>query len=476
MKNYQLFIDGKWTDSVSEERFEIINPATEEVVASTSYGDERDAKLAIDAAQKAFSTWSKMPVKERSVILLKIYNLMMERQELLASTISREMGKPIKEARGEVKTAAEFLAWNAEEARRTYGETIPAPTKDKRLITVHQPIGVVAAITPWNFPLTMVTRKIAPALAVGCPVVFKPASQTIGSAVQFFKIAEEAGMPPGAINLVMGKSREISAEFLSNPAVKKITFTGSTEVGKQLLRGAADQVKKVSMELGGHAPFIVFEDADIEAAVEGAIISKFRNAGQTCICANRIYVQSSVLNKFISIVKEKVNQMVIGEGLNEETDIGPVINAEAIEKVEEHVLDAVTKGAQLVTGGKKWKAKKGFFYEPTVLANANDEMKITTEETFGPVAPIYSFESEEEVLQRANNTIYGLAAYYYTKDLARSYRVYEGLEYGIIGCNDPIPSVVEGPFGGFKQSGMGKEGGPQGIYEFLETKFVSFKI
>jgi succinate-semialdehyde dehydrogenase/glutarate-semialdehyde dehydrogenase len=390
--------------------------------------------------------------------------------------ISLEIGKPIQETRGEVVIAAEYVSWNAEEAKRVYGETIPASVKQKRLLSIRQPVGPVAAITPWNFPLSMVTRKIAPALAAGCTIVLKPASQTPGSAVQFFQIAEEAGLPKGVANLVMGSSGKIGNHFLSNPLIRKITFTGSTEVGKQLLKGATDQVKRVSMELGGHAPFIVFEDADLEKAAEGAIVSKFRNAGQTCICANRIYVQESVVEEFTQIYKQKVEAMVIGNGLDDNTELGPIVDKKGLEKAQQHIHDAVSKGAVLVSGGElltDGHLENGNFLSPAILANVNEEMAIACEETFGPVAPIFTFQTEEEVLAKANNTQYGLASYFYTNDLGRVIRVYEGLEYGIVGVNDPVPTTVQGPFGGVKESGMGREGGPNGLDDFLETKFVS---
>ncbi|GAX89018.1 NAD-dependent succinate-semialdehyde dehydrogenase [Effusibacillus lacus] len=476
MKYYQLYINGEWVSSVSGNSYEVTNPATQEVVSKAAFGNDRDAALAVEVAHAAFPSWSETPAKERSNILMKIYQLMMERKEELARTITIEMGKPIREARGEVQSAADYVQWNAEEAKRAYGETIPSSFHNKRLLTIRQPVGPVGAITPWNFPLAMVTRKLTPALAAGCSVVLKPATQTPGCAAKLFQIAEEAGLPKGVANLVMGSSSKIGQELLKNPKIRKITFTGSTEVGKLLMKDAADQVKRVSMELGGHAPFIVFEDADLEAAVEGAIASKFRNAGQTCICANRIYVQSSILEEFTSLFKEKVEKMVIGNGLEESTDIGPVIDEKGLVKIQEHVDDALAKGAALVTGGKKCNFKAGTFYHPTILSQVTDEMLISTEETFGPVAPIYSFDTEEEVIRKANDTNYGLAAYFYTRDLSRAIRVYERLEYGMVGCNDPVPTTVQGPFGGWKESGIGREGGPDGLHDFLETKFVSIKM
>lgn len=479
MQTYKLFINGEWVAAESEETYKVINPSNQEAVSAAPYGDERDAHKAVQAAANAFSEWAATPAKERAVIMMKIYQTMLERKEELAHVISLEMGKPIREARGEVAIAAEYVAWNAEEAKRVYGETIPASAEQKRLLAIRQPVGPVAAITPWNFPLSMVTRKIAPALAAGCTIVLKPAGQTPGSAVQFFQIAKEAGLPKGVANLVMGSSSKIGGEFLTNPLIRKITFTGSTAVGKQLLKGAADQVKRVSMELGGHAPFIVFEDADLEKAAEGAIASKFRNAGQTCICANRIYVQESVVEEFVQIYKQKVDAMKVGDGLNDSTELGPVVDSTGLEKARQHIDDAISKGAVLICGGEiltEGDFAKGNFMSPAILTNVNEEMAISYEETFGPVAPIFTFHTEEEVLAKANNTPYGLASYFYTNDLGRVIRVYEGLEYGIVGVNDPVPTTVQGPFGGVKESGMGREGGPSGLDDFLETKFVSIQF
>lgn len=470
---YKMYINGEWVDSISGETYDLINPATEELISQVAYGDDRDAKKAIQVAHDVFPEWSQTTAKYRADILMKIYQLMMDKKEELAKIITEEMGKPFKEALGEVQNGAEHVAWSAEEGKRTYGQMIPSPTSDKRLLTIKQPVGPVAAITPWNFPLSMVTRKLSPALAAGCTAVFKPASQTPGSAIRFFELAEEAGLPKGVINLVMGKASKIGNEFVSNPLIRKITFTGSTEIGKKLMVGAAEQVKRVSMELGGHAPFIVFDDADLDAATTAATASKFRNNGQTCVCTNRIYVQSSIQEKFVSMLKEKVEKLVIGNGLDPETTIGPLIDEGGFNKAQEHVDDALAKGATLVTGGQRHDNKTGFFYKPTVLSHATDDMLITTEETFGPVAPIYTFETEEEVIKKANDTNYGLAAYFFTKDLNRSIRMYEALDYGMVGCNDIAVGTVQGPFGGVKESGMGREGGPGSLTDFMETKFVS---
>lgn len=476
MVNYQLFYDGSWQNPISNEFYEVISPITGETVSKAAYGNEADTRKAIDSAVGAFKEWAAMPARERAEIMTRTYQLMIENLDDLAQTISIEMGKPISEARGEAKIAAEYLLWNAEEAKRIYGETIPASTRSKRLTVIRQPVGPVAAILPWNFPLSMVTRKVGPALAAGCTVVVKPASQTPGSAAKFIRLLDDAGMPKGVANLVMGNTSQIVDTMLFDKRIKKITFTGSTEVGKLLLRKAADGVKRVSMELGGHAPFIVFEDADLEVAAEGVIASKFRNTGQTCVCANRVYVQNSIKEEFLRILKEKVEALKIGNCLDEETQISALVNKAAVKKVQLHVYDALQKGALLVTGGERYDVPdfdKGNFYKPTILADVNEDMLITYEETFGPVAPVIGFDTEKEVIEKANNTSYGLAAYFFTKDLARSYRVSEALEYGIVGINDPVPTTVQAPFGGAKESGMGREGGHHGLEEFLETKFIS---
>lgn len=479
MKEFKLFIDGKWQDAASGQTYEVTNPATGAPSAIAAYGDDRDAKLAVDAASRAFETWASAPASERANLLLAIYDKMLKRADDIAERITVEMGKPIREARGEVLIAAEYIRWNAEETRRVYGQTILPSTPNKRLHTLRQPVGPVAAITPWNFPISMVTRKISPALAAGCTVVFKPASQTPGATALFFELAQEAGLPAGVINLVTGSASKISGQWLSDPRIRKITFTGSTEIGKQLMKQAADQVKRVSMELGGHAPYIVFDDADLEAAVDGAIASKYRNNGQTCICANRLYVQRGIKNAFVSRLKEKVEALVIGNGIGDNVDLGPLVDAAAVAKVEEQVQDALSHGATLVTGGRRLQEGAfagGCYYAPTILDNATDNMLISTDETFGPVAPIYVFDSEEEVIRRANNTPFGLASYFFTNDLSRAARVAEKLEYGMVGVNDPVMTTVQGPFGGIKESGLGREGGPDSLNDFLETKFVSTAI
>lgn len=470
-----MYINGEWIGAKSGESYEVMNPATNELVSEVAYGNDEDAKSAIDAAHSAFASWSGTTANERSNYLYKLYHLMMEEKESLAKAITLEMGKPINESRGEVNIAAEYVLWYAEQAKRVYGEIVAASSTNKRLHVIKQPVGPVAAITPWNFPVSMLTRKIAPALAAGCTVVLKPASYTPSSAIRLFECIEKAGFPKGVANLVIGQSRSIGEEFTNNPLIRKITFTGSTSVGKKLMEAASKQVKRVSMELGGHAPFIVFEDADLEKAVNGVLISKYRNAGQTCICLNRLYVHRSIKDRFEAMLKEKVEQLKVGNGLDESTEIGPLVDQSAYEKVQEQVKDALDKGATLLTGGAS--ANEGtLFYKPTLLTDVTKEMVITTEETFGPVCPIYAFDTEEEAIQMANDSEYGLAAYYYTKNLGKAIRVGEKLEYGIIGVNDAVPTTVQAPFGGMKESGAGREGGHQGIEGFIEEKFMSIDI
>lgn len=475
MKRENFYINGEWVNAFSGETYKVNNPATGETVAEVAYGNKKDAKIAIDAANNAFESWSETSAKDRSNYLYNLYKVMLENKEELAEAVTLEMGKPINESRGEVNIAAEYVLWYAEEAKRVYGELIPASTTNKRLYVIKQPVGPVAAITPWNFPISMLTRKLAPALAAGCTAVLKPAGHTPTSAIKLFECIEQAGFPKGVVNLVIGKSSEIGDEFTSNPLVRKITFTGSTTVGKKLMEAASRQVKRFSMELGGHAPFIVFEDADLEKAAEGVLISKYRNAGQTCICLNRLYVQSSIKEDFEKILKEKVEQLQVGKGMDESSEIGPLVDQSAFDKVEEHVTDALNKGASLIVGGEAHQAGS-LFYKPTLLSNVTSDMLITNEETFGPVCPVYEFETEAEAIQLANDTVYGLAAYYYTRDLGRATRVGEKLQYGIIGVNDAVPTTVQAPFGGMKESGLGREGGHQGISGFLEEKYLSIDI
>ncbi|MBD2843784.1 NAD-dependent succinate-semialdehyde dehydrogenase [Paenibacillus sp. IB182496] len=477
MHTWRNLYNGEWKDALSGDTSKVINPATGEQVAVAAYGGAEDAKAAAEAAAAAFPKWAATPAKERAALLHRLADLLERDKDELARLITREMGKPLKEATGEVAISADYLRWNAEEAVRVYGKLIPSPSPDKRLLTLHQPVGPVAAITPWNFPLSMGARKLAPALAAGCTVVHKPAGKTPGAAVRFVELAGEAGFSEGVVNLVMGRSSEIGEALLTHPAIRKVAFTGSTAVGKKLMELAAGQVKKISMELGGHAPFLVFDDADLDAAALGAIGSKFRNAGQTCICANRIYVQASIRDAFLERFEKAARELIVGDGMKDGTTVGPLIDEDALAKVDEQVKDAVDKGATVVLGGKRSESHpEGCFYEPTILAGVNERMTITHEETFGPVAPVYTFETEEEALCKANDTEYGLAAYYYTRDLGRAVRVYEGLQYGIIGCNDAVPTTVEGPFGGWKESGIGREGGPGSLSDFLETKFVSMRL
>ncbi|MDN4594507.1 NAD-dependent succinate-semialdehyde dehydrogenase [Polycladomyces subterraneus] len=475
-----MFINGKWVKSENGTSYEVTNPATGEVVGKAADATANDVKKAIDAAYRAYPGWAALTARERGDILYKAYQLMRENEEELARCMTMEQGKPLPEALGEVRYAADFVLWYAEEGKRIYGDTIPASAPNKRIWVLKQPVGVVAAITPWNFPAAMITRKVAPALAAGCTAVIKPAGQTPLTACMLAEIFAEAGLPEGVFNLVTGKNpRMIGDVLLGDTRVRKLTFTGSTEVGKILMKKASDTVKRVSLELGGHAPFIVFDDADLTAAAREVIASKFRNAGQTCVCTNRIYVHWSIQEQFAEELARQVQQLKVGNGLQKGVNIGPLIDENALKKVERHVEDALEKGARLITGGKRFTgpgAEGGHFYEPTVLLGTTADMLVEQEETFGPVAPIQAFETEEEAVEKANATEYGLAAYLYTKDLSRAIRVSEKLEYGIVGINDGIPSTAQAPFGGFKESGLGREGGRYGIEEFLETKYVSVKL
>lgn len=472
MEHYDIFIDGCWTgDALS--RIEVTNPSNGEVVATVPQGGEKEARAAADAAYAAFPEWASRSAYERSELISRWKDLMVAHLEALARTMTLEQGKPIRESRGEIEYSNGFFSWYAEEAKRVYGDTIPASHCDKRIIVQKQPVGVVAVITPWNFPAAMIARKVAPALAAGCTVAIKPATQTPLTALKMVQFAEQAGIPKGVVNLVTGNSREIGEAWMNDERVRKLTFTGSTEVGKELMRGSARTVKKVSLELGGHAPVIVFDDADLDFAVNQVIATKFRNAGQTCICANRIFVQESVHDIFLQRLIEKVRRLKIGDGLEEDTDIGPLIDSSAVERVLAQIEQAVSEGARLETGGG---VLNGLFIEPTVLSGVTDTMRCMREETFGPLAPVAAFRTDEEVIQRANDTIYGLSAYVFTRDLTRGIRVTEGLDYGIIGLNDGLPSAPQAPFGGFKQSGIGREGGKYGIEEYLEIKYVSIGL
>ncbi|TFJ91927.1 NAD-dependent succinate-semialdehyde dehydrogenase [Lentibacillus salicampi] len=476
-KTNSIFIDCQWHHTDGQETETVYNPATLEAITEVAYGGKAEAQAAIQAASQAFKTWRDMTGRERSRILYKAHELMLEDADRLGEILTTEQGKPLKEAVGEVKGAANFLLWYAEEASRTYGEWIPSSNKSKRLLVIPQPVGVVGAITPWNFPSSMITRKIAPALAAGCTVVLKPAPETPLSAIEIVKILEKAGMPDGVVNLVTGDAEAIGNTMLESKDVRLMTFTGSTAVGKYLMRESANHVKKLSLELGGHAPIVVFDDAAIDKAVSLALASKFRNNGQTCICANRIYVHESVKDMFNDRLTKKVAELKVGDGTEEGIDLGPLINEQASLKVQKHLDDAVSKGAKVVSGGDKWNGGlDGYFYQPTVLANVTDNMLVMNEETFGPLMPVQAFSDEDAVIDKANDTDYGLAAYIFTETTSRAVRVSEKLEYGIVGVNDVFPAVAEAPFGGIKQSGVGKEGGHHGMDEFLEMKYVTMGI
>lgn len=478
-KNYQIYpmyIDGEWVGNNYQVLTEVINPATKEVLAAVPTGGAREAVQAVDAAHRAFKTWSKKTAEERYRLLMKWYQLIDENKLEIAKIMTMEQGKPVKEALGEVVYANSFISWFAEEGKRIYGETIPASHPSKRILVRKEPVGVVAAITPWNFPAAMITRKVGPALAAGCTCVVKPANQTPLTALRIAELAHEAGIPNGVLNVVTGRSSEIGDAWLNDPRVTKITFTGSTEVGKTLMRGAAETVKKVSLELGGNAPFIVMDDANLSKAAVGLVQSKFRNAGQTCICTNRVYVQEAVKDEFIRLFQAELEKLKVGNGLEEGTDIGPLIDKAAYKKVDSLVRDAVQNGGKVAYRGLKPFDKNGYFYAPTILTDVNDEMECMKDEIFGPLAPIATFKTEEEVIERANNSRYGLAAYVFTENLSRAFRISELLEYGIVGLNDSLPSVAQAPFGGYKESGLGREGGHFGIEEFLEVKYISIGL
>ncbi len=469
-----LYIDGQWQQSRSGRSFPVTNPADGSVIAEIPDAGAEETRAAIDAAHRAFPAWAARPALERARILMDWSRAMEAHQDELARLMTDENGKPLAESRGEVSYAAGFAQWFGEEARRVYGEIVPAATSLKRIWVLRQPVGVVGAITPWNFPAAMVTRKVAPALAAGCTVILKPAEQTPLTAIAIVRLLEEAGIPPGVVNVVVGQDPvAIGDALLDDPRVRKITFTGSTEVGKHLMRRSADTMKRVSLELGGQAPFLVFADADLDLAVQGAIASKFRNTGQTCVSANRIYVEEPVVDEFAHRMAQRVKEMRVGRGTEPGVVVGPLIDRQGYEKVKLHLEDAVRQGASVATGGRVYESGGGFYAEPTVLVGVEERMVVMREETFGPVAPISSFKTEAEALERANATPYGLAAYAYTRDLARGVRVAEGLEYGIVGLNDGMPSTPQAPFGGFKESGQGREGGRQGMDAFLEIKFVS---
>ena len=467
----QCYVNGEWVDADKRGTIPVNNPADNSILGTVPKMGAAETQRAIEAAERALPAWRAKTAKERATILRKLFDLMMANQEDLAQLMTAEQGKPLAESRGEIAYAASFIEWFAEEGKRTYGDTIPAHGTDKRIVVLKQPIGVCCAITPWNFPSAMITRKAGPALAAGCTMVLKPASQTPFSALALCELAERAGVPKGVFSCVTGGAKEIGGEMTSNPIVRKLSFTGSTEVGKVLMAQCAGTVKKLSLELGGNAPFIVFDDADLDMAVKGAIASKYRNAGQTCVCANRILVQDGVYDAFAKKLAGAVGAMKVGFGAEAGTVIGPLIDMKAVEKVEEHVSDAVAKGAHVVVGGKRH-ALGGSFYEPTVLTGVNTQMKVTREETFGPVAPLFRFSTDQQAVDMANDTVYGLAAYFYSRDIGRCWRVSEALEYGIVGVNEGIISTEIAPFGGVKESGIGREGSKYGIEEYLEVKYL----
>jgi succinate-semialdehyde dehydrogenase/glutarate-semialdehyde dehydrogenase len=467
----RCYIGGAWTDADDGKTIPVTNPATGETLGSVPRMGGAEARRAVEAANAAWPAWRKKTAKERSVILRRWFDLVMANQEDLAVLMTAEQGKPLAESRGEIAYAGSFIEWFAEEGKRIYGDTIPQPAPDKRIVVLKEPIGVVAAITPWNFPAAMITRKAGPALAAGCPVVLKPASATPFSALALAELGERAGIPAGVFNVITGASGPIGKELTSNPLVRKVTFTGSTEIGKQLMEQCASTVKKMSLELGGNAPFIVFDDADLDAAVAGAIASKYRNSGQTCVCTNRFLVQDRVYAAFATKLAEAVARLKVGDGLKGDVQQGPLIDMNAVLKVEDHIADALAKGGRVITGGKRH-ALGGTFFQPTVITDATPEMAVAREETFGPVAPLFRFRTEDEAIRMANDTEFGLAAYFYTRDLGRSWRVAEGIEYGIVGINTGLISTEVAPFGGVKESGIGREGSKYGIEDYLVVKYL----
>jgi len=477
MPNTQMFIDGKWIDAIGGKRYGVINPATEEVIAEVAFGGTADCAKAIDAASKAMPAWMKLTAYDRAKVLKKTADLMRERADAIARILTMEQGKPLAEAKGEVLHSADTFEWFAEEGKRAYGQVIPNSAPGKRHLTLKHPVGVVGAIGPWNFPITLQARKIAPALAAGCTIVCKPASQTPLCLIAVFECMIDAGLPAGVANLVMGSASEISEEFLRNPAVRKISFTGSTEVGKQIMRGAADQVKRLSLELGGHAPFIVFPDADPEVVAKAAVLGKFRNNGQVCISPSRFFVHKDIEKKFTEVAVEETKKLKFGNGLDEGVVVGPMFEKKAMDNTAALIGDATGKGAKLLTGGKRSdKFEKGYFFEPTVLRGLSADAKILTDEPFAPVMPILDFSKIDDVIAQANNTKYGLAAYIFTNDLSIGFKMAEGLEAGIIGLNDPVPATPQCPFGGMKESGYGRELGHEGLEAYLETKYLSIKL
>ena len=469
---HQSYIDGEWLEMLDGSSTSIYNPANQEKIGDVSSCGTKEINKAIEAACIAQKKWAKVPSKEKSEALNRLYLLMLENQEDLAKIITYEQGKPLLESRGEILYGAAYIQWFAEEAKRIYGDIIPGHMSDRRTVVIKQPIGVVGCITPWNFPSAMLARKMGPALASGCAMVCKPAPQTPYSALALAYLSKEAGLPKGLFNVIISDAEIFGSAILKSSAVRKLTFTGSTATGKKLLKASADTVKRVSLELGGHAPFIVFDDADLESAIDGAIAAKYRNSGQTCVCANRIYVQSQVYEEFCEGFIEKVKSIKTGDGLDDDTDQGPLIDENALIKIKKHISNSTELGGLIALGGKTHELG-GLFFEPTIIKNANDKMLVANEETFGPVAPIFAFETEGEVIQRANNSPYGLASYFYTRDLAKSWRVSEELEYGMVGLNTGIISSEMAPFGGIKESGMGREGSKYGMDDYLEIKYIS---
>ena len=467
----QCYIDGQWVDADDGATLEVTNPANDSVIGTVPKLGAAETARAIDAAQEAFKSWRQLPAKQRAACLKTLAQLMLDNAEDLAKLMTIEQGKPLVESRGEVAYAASFFEWFAEEGKRIYGDVIPHQQPDRRIVVIKEPIGVCAAVTPWNFPSAMITRKAGPALAAGCTIVIKPASSTPYSALALCELAERAGIPAGVINVVTGASSEIGQELTANDKVRKLSFTGSTAIGKVLMRQCADTIKKVSLELGGNAPFIVFDDADIDAAVTGAMQSKYRNAGQTCVCANRILVHESVYDEFAEKLALAVEQMQVGDGLEDGTEVGPLIDVAAVEKVEAHISDAVAKGAQVAVGGSRH-SLGGTYFQPTVIQHVDTDMAVATEETFGPLAPLFKFSSESEAIEMANATEFGLAAYLYCRDIGRVWRLSEALEYGIVGINTGIISTEVAPFGGMKESGIGREGSKYGIDDYVEIKYL----
>lgn len=471
----QVFIDGLWMDAADGKSFAVTNPATGETIAQVPSVSTEQVEQAVQAAEAALNAWKNMTAKERSVLLRKWFDLMVANQEDLAVILSTEQGKPLTESRGEILYGASFIEWFAEEAKRTYGDVIPHDKQGRRLVVIKQPVGVVAAITPWNFPNAMIARKVGPALAAGCTVVIKPASETPLSALALMVLAEQAGIPKGVLNVVTGSSREIGEVLTTHPVVKKVSFTGSTQVGKLLMKQCSSTMKKISMELGGNAPFIVFEDADLDRAVKGAMASKFRNSGQTCVCSNRILVHANIYDQFLEKLTAAVRELKVAPAFEEGAEQGPLINEKAVEKIEEHIADAVGKGAKVLVGGKRHELGQTFF-EPTVLSHVTPDMLVARNETFAPLAPVFQFSTDEEAIQMANDTEFGLASYIYTESLSRAWKISEALEYGMVGINEGLISTEVAPFGGVKESGTGREGSKYGIEDYLDIKYMCMGI